>query len=226
VAKRSQVIVDDYLRQIVSGEIVEGELLPTETSLIEHYGVSRTAVREAIQTLATKGFVQIRQGSGSTVAPRGRWNVLDHDYLQMTGFGAAMLDNVLQARDVVEPAIAGIAAQRAKPDDVSALRDLAAESVVGSAGDGASRVRETEIDIAFHRRLAECTDNPVLISLHGSIWHLARLHDQPLRTDSMERLRFWHDQIVEAVAVGDAGAARDAMRLHLRQTRVGLDEDT
>ena len=60
MAKRSQVIVDDYLTKIVSGELSEGQVLPTETALIQRYGVSRTAVREAIQALASKGFVSIR----------------------------------------------------------------------------------------------------------------------------------------------------------------------
>jgi DNA-binding FadR family transcriptional regulator len=220
VAKRSQVIVDDYLRQIVSGEIVEGQLLPTESVLIDRYQVSRTAVREAIQTLATKGFVQIRQGSGSTVAPRSSWNVLDQDYLQITGFGAAMLENLLEARDVVEPAIAGIAAVRAKPDDVLALRRLVAELAATSRRDLAA---QEDLEAAFHHRLAECSDNPVLISLHGSIWHLARLQRRPLPSDAIHRVVFWHEQIVDALAAADAGAAADAMRLHLRQVRIDAE---
>jgi DNA-binding FadR family transcriptional regulator len=219
VAKRSQVIVDEYLRQIVSGEIVEGELLPTETVLVDRYAVSRTAVREAIQTLATKGFVQVRQGSGSTVAPRSSWNVLDQDYLQITGFGTAMFANLLEVREVVEPAIAGFAAARAKPADVAALRRLVAELAATHRRDPAA---QESLDEAFHHKLAECTDNPVLLSLHGSIWHLTRMHGQPLSPDSVHRVVFWHEQIIDAVAAGDADAAGDAMRLHLRQLRADL----
>lgn len=220
MAKRSQVIVDDYLRQIISGEIAEGQLLPTETVLIERYAVSRTAVREAIQTLATKGFVQIRQGSGSTVAPRSSWNVLDQDYLQITGFGAAMFENLLEAREVVEPAIAAIAAARAKIDDVAALRALVAELAAAPRRDIDA---QEHLEAAFHHKLAECSDNPVLISLHGSIWHLTRMQRMPVMPSAVHRVVFWHEQIIDAIAAADAGAASDAMRLHLRQIRADLE---
>jgi DNA-binding FadR family transcriptional regulator len=222
VPKRSQVIVDDYLRQIVSGDVKEGQLLPTETALIEHYGVSRTAVREAIQTLATKGFVQIRQGSGSTVSPRTRWNVLDPDYLEITGFGRAVFGQLLEARDIIEPAIAGLAAQRATPEQVERLRALVADLAAVGSKDPAAHA---DLDISFHHLLAESSTNPVLISLHSSISHLshAQRHVMVNREGAVERSIFWHQHIVDAVASHDAVAAQDAMRMHLRQVHTDLD---
>ena len=220
--KRSQVIVDDYLRRIVAGDVKEGELLPTETALIEQYQVSRTAVREAIQALSTKGFVQIRQGSGSTVAPRVRWNVLDPEYLAITGFGQALFANLLETRDIVEPAIAGLAAQRATPEQVEELRQLVVD--LKEAGHRDADVH-AELDIAFHHKLAECTANPVLISLHGSISHLSRAQRTIMvgREGAVERAIFWHQHIVDAVAAQDVAAGQDAMRMHLRQVHTDLD---
>ena len=232
MAKRAQVIVDDYMRRIASGEILEGQLLPTETALIEQYHVSRTAVREAIQALATKGFVQIRQGSGSTVAPRLRWNVLDADYLQITGFGKALFGNLLETRDIFEPAIAGLAAERATPEQIAGLHRLvdqleaASESGAKGAKSSAKDSKQhAALDIDFHHALAEATANPVLISLHGSISHLSRAQRQMMaeRDGANDRAIFWHKHIVEAVAAGDAAAARDAMRMHLRQVHADLD---
>jgi DNA-binding FadR family transcriptional regulator len=222
VPKRSQAIVDDYLRRIVSGEVAEGELLPTETALIEHYQVSRTAVREAIQALSSKGFVQIRQGSGSTVAPRARWNVLDPEYLSITGFGQALFANLLETRDIVEPAIAGLAAQRATPQQIEELRQLVVD--LKEAGHKDASVH-ADLDIAFHHKLAECTANPVLISLHGSISHLSRAQRQIMvaREGAVERAIFWHQHIVDAVAAQDVVAGQDAMRMHLRQVHTDLD---
>jgi DNA-binding FadR family transcriptional regulator len=222
VPKRSQAIVDDYLKQIAAGEVAEGQLLPTETALIEKYGVSRTAVREAVQVLATKGFVQIRQGSGSTVAPRSRWNVLDTEYLSITGAGHALFENLLEARDIFEPAIAGLAAQRAKPEGIERLRELVEE--LAHAGNRNAEVH-ADLDIAFHHVLAECTGNPVLMSLHGSISHLAKAQRQVMagREGAVERAVFWHQHIVDAVAAGDVVAAQDAMRMHLRQVHTDLE---
>lgn len=224
-AKRSQVIVDDYLRLIVSGELPEGKSLPTEPELEERYEVSRTAVREAVQTLAAKGFVQIKQGSGTTVAERVRWNVLDQQYLQITGEpGRALFTDLMETRDIFEPAIAGLAAQRADPAKIAELQALAAkQAALGHPNPSA----HADIDIRFHHLLAECTGNPVLISLHASIVHLARAQRESMAADpgAVEHAAFWHKHIVDAVAQGDAAAARAAMRMHLRQVHNDLDSN-
>lgn len=222
MAKRSQIIVDDYLRRIVSGDMAEGELLPTETALIEVYGISRTAVREAIQTLATKGFVLIKQGSGTTVAPKANWNVLDPSYLKLTGFGDAVSQNLLEVQDIFEPAAAGLAAQRASAEEVAALRGLMAE--LAAAGHR-NPARYADLDFAFHHKIAECAQNPVLVSLHGSIMHIGRAQRQTMAAsaEAVERAVFWHTHIIDAIEGGDALAAQDAMRMHLRQVHTDLD---
>ncbi|MDP9093851.1 MAG: FadR family transcriptional regulator [Actinomycetota bacterium] len=222
MAKRSQIIVDDYLRRIVSGEMSVGELLPTESALIEIYGISRTAVREAIQTLATKGFVQIRQGSGSTVAPQASWNVLDPSYLGLTGLEHAIFQNLLEVQDIFEPAAAGLAAQRASAQEVAALRDLIDQlSAAGHRDPG----RHAELDFAFHHKIAECAQNPVLISLYGSIMHIGRAQRQTMAgsAEAVERAVFWHTHITDAIDRHDALAAQDAMRMHLRQVHSDLE---
>jgi DNA-binding FadR family transcriptional regulator len=221
MAKRAQVIVDDYLRQIAQGEIREGHPLPTESVLIERYGVSRTAVREAIQKLTTMGFVLVRQGSGSTVAPRSAWNVLDGDYLAITGAGDGLLEHLLESRENLEPIIASLAATRASrevTDRLVALVDELAEA-------GAREVeRHAELDVAFHHALAEGSGNPVLVSLHGSISHLDRESRLVLARvpSSVQRAVFWHGQITDAVVRRDPTAAHDAMRMHLRQVHADL----
>jgi DNA-binding FadR family transcriptional regulator len=222
VPKRSQIIVDDYLRRIVSGEMAVGELLPTETVLIETYGVSRTAVREAIQTLATKGFVLIKQGSGSTVAPQANWNVLDPSYLELTGFEHAIFQNLLEVQDIFEPAAAGLAAQRASAQEVAALRDLIAELAAAGHRDPG---RHADLDFAFHHKVTECAQNQVLISLHGSIMHIGRAQRQTMASsaEAVERAVFWHNHIADAIEGGDALAAQDAMRMHLRQVHTDLE---
>lgn len=219
--KRAQIILDDYLREIVEGRMPEGALLPTESSLVETYGVSRTAVREAIQALAAKGFVSIRQGSGTSVAPRSHWNVLDPDYLHVTGFGQAIFDNLMETRDIVEPALAGLAARRALPEQVERLRGLVTALGSVRAGDHA---RHADVDVGFHEALAECSANPVLISLHASITQLSRAQRQFMAGDAaaVQRAIFWHQHIVDAVARHDPAAAEDAMRMHLRQVQLDL----
>jgi DNA-binding FadR family transcriptional regulator len=219
--KRSFVIIDDVLRRIHGGDLVEGDLLPTEPILCEQYGVGRSAVREAMHTLVAKGFVEVRHGSRSTVAPRHKWSLIDPHYLAISGQSAGLYDNLLDAREIIEPAIAGRAAARATAADVQRLKDLVEQ--LGS--DNATDPEEhAEIDIAFHAHLAQCTANPVLTAMHSSIVALGRAQRELMahEASSVEHAVFWHGHIVEAIAAADSTAAEDAMRMHLRQVRADL----
>ena len=214
MAKRGQVIVDDYLRRIVSGELAEGALLPTETAMIEQYEVSRTAVREAVQTLAHKGFVRIRQGSGSSVAPRSAWNVLDRDYLALTGAGDGLADNLTEASDILDPAIAGLAATHVTPTQIDQLRALVEKMSMTTKPDELAR-----LDAEFHTLVADSTANLVLLSLLNSITALAANTAGTL-TSSVETIAqtaTWSGYVVDAIASGDVSGAQDAMRMHLRK---------
>jgi DNA-binding FadR family transcriptional regulator len=133
-----------------------------------------------------------------------------------------LFENLLEARDIFEPAIAGLAAQRAKPDHIERLRGLVED--LARAGNRDDEVH-ADLDIAFHHVLAEATGNPVLMSLHGSISHLAKAQRQVVagRAGAVERAVFWHQHIVDAISNGDVTAAQDAMRMHLRQIHTDLE---
>lgn len=213
------------MRRIASGELREGETLPVEAALCQEYGVSRSALREAMQTLAAKGFVRIRQGSGTTVGSRDEWHLLDPQFLDITGHSASLYTHLVEARAILEPAIAALAAQRARPEEISRLRDLVAE--LDQVGDR-NPERHAEIDLAFHATLAEASHNPVLVAMHALITRLGREQRQMIARSSpgaVGRAVFWHQHILDAVAQSDATAVQDAMRMHLRQVRAELDDD-
>jgi DNA-binding FadR family transcriptional regulator len=220
--KRAQAIVRDYLRQIVEGTLNAGDALPTESALVASYGSSRTVVREAIQTLVAKGLVLVKQGSGASVAPRANWNVLDPEYLKMTGLDAALLDDLLESRDIIEPAVAALAATRATDVQIEVLRQFVADMRAAATTDPQGHA---ELDLGFHTLLAECTNNVVLVSIHASITHLGRAQREMMarREGGIERAVFWHQHIVDAIQRRDPEASRDAMRMHLRQVHGELD---
>lgn len=211
--KRGQVIVDDYLRRIVAGELPEGTLLPTESAMIEQYQVSRTAVREAVQALAHKGFIRIRQGSGSTVTPRSSWNVLDSDYLALTGGSDALADNIAQAREIVEPPVAGLAATKATEQQIDQLRMLVSDMRLTSDPTDLAKA-----DADFHSAVAEASGNLVLRSLLNSLTTLGATVP-PAHDDSVEARQIvtWSEQVLDAIASHDPVAAQDTMRMHLRK---------
>ena len=78
---RSDQLVHDVGKKIVTGELIPGEVLPKVEELCEIYGVSRTVVREAFKGLATLGLVRSNQRSGTSVLPRSDWQWWNIDIL-------------------------------------------------------------------------------------------------------------------------------------------------
>jgi DNA-binding FadR family transcriptional regulator len=223
--KRAYIVVSDFLSRIVDGELSEGAALPTEAAIMADYGISRTAVREALQILVAKGFVRVRQGSGATVMPRTSWNVLDPEYLKMTGLDVGLLRDLLESRDIIEPALAALAASRARPSQLERLRELVLSM---AATPDLDPVDHAKLDVAFHGLIAEATNNVVLISIHSSITHLGRAQRELMahHEGGMERALFWHEHLLEAIERRDPGASRDAMRMHMRQVHAELEADS
>ncbi|MDF1478598.1 FadR/GntR family transcriptional regulator [Leifsonia sp. H3M29-4] len=218
-ARLSNAIVSDYLRKIGAGEIEPGAPLPPESVLCESYGVGRSVVREALQALDAKGFIVVRQGSVATVAPKYHWHVLDQEFLEVTN--AEEYFSLLQeARELLEPRLASIAATRASDEAIDEMFDI--NQRLASVKD--SPEQHAELDIAFHDAVARATDNAILVSMHSSITGLG----QRTRSASaavpgaIDRAVMWHDQIVDALRSRDAIGASAAMHLHLRQVREEL----
>jgi DNA-binding FadR family transcriptional regulator len=183
------------------------------------YGVSRSVVREAIRTLAAKGFVVASQGSSSVVAQRTSWSVLDPEFLAVNS-GEEFFGHLQEAREILEPSIIVVAVRRI---DDEALAELAQRhQEFGEASDPDDHATR---DIAFHAAIAEATNNPVLVSLHAMVSGLGyrtRTRSAEL-PGSIARAAFWHGEILAALQARDADAAESAMRLHLRQVRGELE---
>ncbi|MFL6120899.1 FadR/GntR family transcriptional regulator [Actinophytocola sp.] len=131
VARRSvpDEVFDQIIDDVVSGEFAPGESLPSERKLAEVLGVSRPAVREALQRVAQAGLVEVRQGDATTVRDFRRHASLD--LLPRLLFPRAELDpgvarSVLEARLLVGPKVAALAAERSATRIGKALREIVA----------------------------------------------------------------------------------------------------
>ena len=220
--KLSSQIVEEILRQIGQGEIAEGSVLPPESALCASFGVSRSVAREALSSLAAKGFIRISQGAASVVAPRHSWNILDPDFLRVTG-GRQYLEELQEAREQLEPRIAALAAIRASADSLEYIRALAEAMQV----DSEDAQTHAELDIRFHEAIAAATGNAVLYSLHHSLVQLGyvmRVVNAEV-PGAIHRAAQWHVHIVDALESRDPSAAEAAMRLHLNQVRGELNAE-
>ncbi len=216
-ARLYEQIVEQIEERILNGELRDGDRLPTERDLAEQFGVSRTAVREAINALVQRGLVEAHPGRGTFVR-YGTSEAVRHSLgLMMRMERAAGLANLVEIREILEPEIAARAAIRATGEQIAVIRE-AVESMEAALDDADAFI---EADDRFHLALAESTQNPLVLTLLDPIVEL--LHEQRKRISLVEgglqRGQYHHKRILKAIMHHDPEAAREAMRAHLRQVR-------
>jgi DNA-binding FadR family transcriptional regulator len=164
----SEMVAAAIGRRIVSGKYAPGDTLPTEPRIQEEFGVSRTAVREAIRLLSAKGLTVSRPKIGTRVRPTSDWNMLDSDVLRWQVDERpteAFLHSLFEMREIIEPAAAQRAAERATEKEIAAL-GAAMEGIQNEARGGPQQVKA---DIDFHMTLLEASRNPMLRSVGAMI---------------------------------------------------------
>src|SRR5438128_11087517 len=208
-----------HVRELIDrGALGPGARLPPERDLARQVGVSRPTVRAGLRTLAALGVVRSRRGSG-TYIPDGP-PTLGADALSfLAALHKFTIDDVYEVRRILEVGAAGLAAERATPDQLATLAD----EVAGLFASLNERQVFLVHDINFHRSIAAASGNPIVASLVEMVSLLyyerrrataERAVDRDLRgaADS-------HRQIYQAVRARDTEAARRAMDEHLLRPR-------
>ncbi|MFI1460884.1 FadR/GntR family transcriptional regulator [Nocardia carnea] len=200
-------------RLIIAGELRAGDRLPSERDLAANLNVSRSSLREAMFELESKKLIERRQGRGSTVAEIPRTATELHGNL--AGIDIE-LGYATELRDLVEPRIAQLAAQRALESNLLSLGEL-----LGRSHDAHSPEESIRLDIEFHTMLAHAAQNPLLVTLCTMTTEWTR-HTRGLshRTALGRRISVQgHQTIYRAVSEHDGPAAAAAMEQHLREVR-------
>src|SRR6202166_511917 len=208
-------IVQQVEDSILSGQLKPGDQLPADRELAQRFGVSRTAVREAVKTLRERGLVEAYSGRGTFVT-NGTSQAIRQSLDLMIRINKQEGSAHLAAlRLVLEPDIAALAAQKIE-DQLLVTMSEAVATMDRSLRDPDAYV---EADLDFHLALAEAAGNPLILSLLDSIVGLLR--EQRSRIFNVkggpERGQFHHKRILAAVEQRDSEAAREAMRAHLQQ---------
>jgi GntR family transcriptional repressor for pyruvate dehydrogenase complex len=210
-------IVQQIEESIVNGTLKAGDQLPAERELAQRFGVSRTAVREAVKALREKGLVEAYSGRGTFITD-GTTQAVRQSLDLMVKIGQPEgSTHLAEVRAILEPEIAALAAVRIQEPELSTMREAVA------AMDRAGKDPQTyiEADLDFHLALAEGAANPLILSLLDSI--VALLREQRLRIFRVpggpERGQIYHKRILDAVERRDSEKAREAMRAHLSQVR-------
>lgn len=207
----SDKVAEMMLETILSNRLNVGDRLPSERELGEQFGVSRTVVREAVRALVAKGVIEVRSGSGLRVAAVDAESVRESMSLFLRG-GDIDFEKVHEVRSLLEVHLAGLAAERATPEDVAWLAEIHAQ-MVSEAADVESAARD---DLEFHRRIALATHNELFLVLMDSIGSaLIDIRRMNLGSGSTPMTLSQHQAILDAVAAGDPATARVAMAAHL-----------
>lgn len=215
-------VMEQIYGLLQEGRLPPGQRLPGERHLAQQLGVSRNVVREALHSLASMGFLAIRQGHGTVVASgfQGLGSLdLWKPWLRLNC--QAVMD-LLAVREPLELMATRLAAERATPERLRELESI----VVQLEAAGVRRdVDELErLDADFHARLAGLSGNPFLASLNR--WLTGAMGADRRAVFSIPNRAAQsvseHRRIIECLKRGDAAAAVTAMEEHVQSARVAI----
>lgn len=208
-------VAEQLLNKIRGDDLAPGTRLPSEMAMAQHFGVSRTVVREAIALLKADGLLETRKGSGAFVREAGPAKPFGSD--RLTEESIQSLLNLIEVRRGMEAEVAALAAIRRTPGQLAeiehALRRI--EEAVAAGQDG------VEEDARFHQCIAAATGNPYWVSFVEMFAEPIRSAvrvtraNEARREDFSRQVRAEHEKIVNAIASGDAALARSAATEHM-----------
>lgn len=192
-------------RQILEGILKPGSALK-ERELCEEMGVSRTPIREALRRLVAEGLAEMR--------PRRS--------IVVTQYGEKELAEIFELGSLLETHVAGMAAEKASPNDLTQLEDIIARmEELLSSGSGDLSLEYARLDQELHDRIAAAARNGRIaqmlrqtVSLRWMAQFMQR-YDEGAFRKSLDQ----HRQIIAAIAQGDTAAARQAMASHVGSGR-------
>jgi len=208
------LITREIAMNIFRGRYPQESILPPENDLIGEFRVSRTALREALKTLAAKGLIESKTKIGTRVLPASFWNMFDPLVLTWridVGIDADFLVKLYEIRQALEPAAAAIAAGRRTETHLSNMRSF----LDAMNRPGHTRFSYAEPDLHFHQEILMASGNPFMQSFTSiieasilcSFQVSAPIDTAERQNRSIER----HAQVLAAIAEGDAGRASAAM---------------
>jgi GntR family transcriptional regulator, sialic acid-inducible nan operon repressor len=209
------VVCDELARMIMAGEIVEGERLPTERDLMRRFGVSRTAVREAIDSLSHRGLANKKFGHRPVARKPNYEAAIDRlgNFISHLVADRQGMPELFESRVFVEAGLVRWAAQHARQRDLDNLKQAleANRAAIGNWSDFYAT------DIAFHAVLYRIPGNAIYPAVHKAyVEWLVQLWRSMRTSAELDRMNYaGHLSIFEAISARDPDRAEDALRRHL-----------
>ncbi|MGC9220255.1 MAG: FadR/GntR family transcriptional regulator [Solirubrobacteraceae bacterium] len=221
--------VEQIAQRIRLGEIAAGSRLPSERELAQAMQISRPTLRAAVHVLADAGVVEVRPG-----ATGGIFVISDYVPFEMlrsrSGLRLDEVGGVLEARRLLEPRVAALAATNAREEDYASLQEtIDAHKALLASGDVLSHEdRFLQLDTQFHLRVARASGNTTIVSLMRTLLRrleIARdmaLHEPPVPTWVVDV----HERTLAAIRSVDFALIEEVMDEHLARLEQAWQEGT
>jgi GntR family transcriptional repressor for pyruvate dehydrogenase complex len=209
------LVVEHVRREIEAGRLGPGDRLPPERELALKMGVSRPSLRSGLRTLQAMGIVTSRRGAGTFIV-EGPPHLGKAPLEFLAALHGFTLDQMYEARRMLEVGSAGLAAERATGEHMAGMAD----ELTGMF----ATLDEPQVflrhDLGFHRAVAAGSGNPIVAAIIGTlteiIWETGRIN---MSGFSLRESAETHRRIYEAIRARSPGRARQEMSEHLEHAR-------
>ena len=217
----TELVVQRIKELLTRGELKAGSRLPPERELAEMLNISRPSLRTALKALSVMGIIRAKPGAGTYIA-ESLPEVFTEPMHFMTLINNTSAEELFEARRIIEAGLAELAAKRAQPEDLQALRDEI-DGMRASMNDPESFLKH---DVRFHQAMDRAADNKLMSGVMDTIAHLL----YHIRRQSISEARDFeialkgHVKILEAIDRHDSQKAKEMLSTHLRDAQKGWAE--
>ena len=217
----SQEVQTQLIDSITSAHYLPGQKLPSERELMEQFEVSRVTIRDALTGLKSMGLVYIKRGvNGGTFVAEPSAMPITESFKNFVQMGRVNFAHLVEARMLLEPALALAAAQNHTEQDIERLESL----LQWASQQLDSSLKEARLkNVRFHHEIARISNNPILIFISDSITQtfsglIIEITQDKLDRETIQGLIAEHQEILAAIKQGRPEAASSKTREHLLRT--------
>ena len=222
--KTSELVARTLRKMIVDGQLKDGDFLPNEAALMDHFQVSRPTLREAVRVLESERLVEVRRGSrtGARVRVPGPEIVARPAGLVLELSGTTLAD-VMTARAAIEPAAARLLAEEGSDDAHAELRRLVA--ALPTAFDSG---QVAHASATLHRRMVELTGNATLGMIAGMLHEIAERHttaavaERKVPKPEFDRMLKSFQRLADLIEDRNGAQAEAHWRRHMENSNAAL----
>jgi len=219
----SENISEQIRAAVLNGELKIGDQLPPEKEFANHFGVSKSSLREAYRVLEAYGLLEIRQGmSGGAFIKKVDLGTVKDSLVNYFFFENPGLREYTEIRTFLEPQVVRICAEKATDKDIEYLENNI--SAMESEPDAKNFI--SDLDIAFHKKLVDITGNKIISLVVETIQTALINIKRIVHTDEhfLKMVCEGHKRIVAELKEHDPEKASKAMLEHINEVEKGMLE--